>query len=307
MTEFLNTDRLIERIPALMMQAKKDLIIVVPFIQLSESMRKALSHADTKNVEITIICRYKEVKPKDAKFLESLKNINIFSHPNVHAKCYYNEENVIITSLNLTSHSERNNREMGVQVYKYEQFEDDMDAPWENEEFEDFENDLVTELQNLLNGSTYLVKSASSQKEGFNCSLMTTHRDRLEELCKKVNKKFSPKRFRVEDLEYVDYLICENYFDKINLRIKDINQRFEFEPNKGAISIWNKKLKPLHQKSFEIEYKGEQFEFTIYLNTGAKLNIVGYHEELELEDLLVVWERVLSRVSNYFTPELLKI
>ncbi len=45
-----------------------------------------------------------------------MKNARIYFLGNLHAKCYFNEQSMVITSLNLYDFSEQNNREMGVLV-----------------------------------------------------------------------------------------------------------------------------------------------------------------------------------------------
>jgi phosphatidylserine/phosphatidylglycerophosphate/cardiolipin synthase-like enzyme len=313
MTEFLNTEKLLLHIPEIIKNAKEELIIVVPFISLSKAVSKALKEADEKGVEVTIICRYDEVNSRDVTFLENLKNLNIFSHPNVHSKCYFNGDKIVITSLNLTAHSEKNNREMGVCVSRYEcwdgdyEFDEDYDEIEENDDYIEFADDLKMELQNLLNGSDFVLKSKRTNSDAFNCSLLDTEQDRIEKLCEALNNKFSPKRFYIEDQENSDYITCENYHDKLDLRIKDIEGRIEFEPNKGGVTIWKSKLKVLNEKTFSIESKGKKYEFKFYLNKGAKLNIVGDYEEMSIEERLEMWDKVLIRISKFFTPELLKL
>lgn len=46
--------------------------------------------------------------------LYRLDNLELYYLDNLHAKCYFNEENMIISSMNMYEYSEKNNREMGV-------------------------------------------------------------------------------------------------------------------------------------------------------------------------------------------------
>jgi len=307
MITFLNTEKLLNVIPDTIYNAQKELIIVVPFIRLSNPIMDALRAADIKGVETTIICRFSEVSLKDGNFLKKLENLNVFSHPNVHSKCYYNENTIVITSLNLTSYSERNNREMGVKVSRYFNWGDDYEDQFENNEFMDFADDLRMELQQLLNSSDFIIKSKKAGQLGYKCTLLNNNRDKLEQICYELNSRLSPKRFSIEELEYVNYIVCENYFDKITLRIKDVYRRIEFEPTRGEISSWHNKFKPLHQEVLRVPFNGSEYEFTIFLNSGAKLNIVGYYDDLEFSDRLDLWNAVLKQISTFFTKELLKI
>jgi hypothetical protein len=45
-----------------------------------------------------------------------LKNLTLLFYEHVHAKCYFNEETMVITSMNMYEFSEKTNREMGVLI-----------------------------------------------------------------------------------------------------------------------------------------------------------------------------------------------
>src|SRR5690606_16757063 len=45
-----------------------------------------------------------------------LNKVGLFFFENLHAKCYYNEIKMVITSMNMYEFSEKNNREMGVLI-----------------------------------------------------------------------------------------------------------------------------------------------------------------------------------------------
>ena len=50
--------------------------------------------------------------------LNKLNNLTVMFLENLHAKCYFNEKSMVITSLNLYDYSEQNNREIGVLIDK---------------------------------------------------------------------------------------------------------------------------------------------------------------------------------------------
>ena len=54
---------------------------------------------------------------------QNFKNIKIYFLNNLHAKCYLNENMALITSMNLYGYSEENNREMGIEIQKKENYE----------------------------------------------------------------------------------------------------------------------------------------------------------------------------------------
>lgn len=53
MAEFLNRKKLVEWIPKLIESSEKDLIIISPYIQISERILQLLRTAERKGVEIT--------------------------------------------------------------------------------------------------------------------------------------------------------------------------------------------------------------------------------------------------------------
>ena len=54
--------------------------------------------------------------------------MNIFFHRDLHTKCYFNESNLVLTSMNLIEYSEKHNREMGVFIDKKSEPEQYNDA-----------------------------------------------------------------------------------------------------------------------------------------------------------------------------------
>lgn len=85
---------------------------------MSQLIAERLQYASKKGVVITIVFGKCEMKDDQLEILGKIKNIEIVYVDNLHAKCYYNESKMIITSMNLHSFSETNNREMGVLIDK---------------------------------------------------------------------------------------------------------------------------------------------------------------------------------------------
>ncbi|WP_418884520.1 phospholipase D-like domain-containing protein [Cognataquiflexum nitidum] len=90
-----------EWIPRLISEAEKNLIIIVPYIKTSDRIFKYLWEANKRGVAITLIYRENKLFQTEKVKLNSLENLNLMHHPNVHAKCYYSENYLLITSMNL--------------------------------------------------------------------------------------------------------------------------------------------------------------------------------------------------------------
>lgn len=121
MVEFVTGEKLEDKITDIIWNAKKILIIVSPFIKLDDYFKK-LFEKHKNNPELKIIIVFgknetnlrKSLSKVDFDFFRTFLNISIVYCPNLHAKYYANEEDGIITSINLYDKSFEKNIEYGV-------------------------------------------------------------------------------------------------------------------------------------------------------------------------------------------------
>ena len=92
------------------------MVLISPFIQLPETLFQTLKDADRRKVEITLVYGKSKLSLRERSQLEQLDNLSLHFLENLHAKCFFNEADMVITSMNLYDHSEQSNREMGVLV-----------------------------------------------------------------------------------------------------------------------------------------------------------------------------------------------
>lgn len=116
MAEFLTTSGTSFNLENIILDAKTKLILVSPYLQISKTFYERLKDASNRNVAIKIIYGKEEINPNEKKQLAELENLELFYFENLHAKCYFNENKMIITSMNMYQFSEKNNREMGVLI-----------------------------------------------------------------------------------------------------------------------------------------------------------------------------------------------
>lgn len=116
MVEFLTTNGTSYHIENIIIEAKAKLVLVSPYLQISKTFYERLKDASNKKVNIKIIYGKDELKPNERNSLAELKDIELFYFENLHAKCYFNETKMVITSMNMYEFSEKNNREMGVLI-----------------------------------------------------------------------------------------------------------------------------------------------------------------------------------------------
>lgn len=90
--------------------------MVSPYLKLSKTFFERLKDASERHVSVKIVYGKDELKPNERNFLAELKNAELFYFQNLHAKCFFNESKMVITSMNMYEFSEKTNREMGILI-----------------------------------------------------------------------------------------------------------------------------------------------------------------------------------------------
>ena len=116
MAEFLTTRGVSLHIENIIKTAKNRLVLISPFVRIPENLFQNLKDADRQKVKITLVYGKDKLNPDEKDKLAQLNNLSIYFLENLHAKCFFNEEFMVITSMNLYDFSEQKNREMGVLI-----------------------------------------------------------------------------------------------------------------------------------------------------------------------------------------------
>ena len=116
MAKFLTTLETSAKIERIIRQAQKELTLITPYLKLTQIFIDRLIEADNRNVKIKLIYGKEELDSNDLEQIKKLKNLELYFCENLHAKCYFNENLMVISSMNLHEFSQTNNREMGVQI-----------------------------------------------------------------------------------------------------------------------------------------------------------------------------------------------
>lgn len=116
MAKFLNTRKAVSEIEDLIRNAEQRLILISPYLKLSKDFKELLKYRNSKDKITTVIFGKQELNPNEMKFLQSLRFVILKYNQDLHAKCYLNDDKMIITSLNLYEFSMNNNKEMGVLI-----------------------------------------------------------------------------------------------------------------------------------------------------------------------------------------------
>ena len=116
MAEFLRTQDISARIAEIIRHAEHSIVLISPVIKINDVLFGSLKDAGRKSVKTTLVFGKEELKPDVKEQLAELENISVYFRKTLHAKCFYNEKQMVITSMNLYDFSEVNNIEMGILI-----------------------------------------------------------------------------------------------------------------------------------------------------------------------------------------------
>lgn len=123
MAKFLITSGVSYNVEDIVQKAKAEIILITPFLKFNRNIMIRLLDANKKGVTIIIIFGKDQLQEKQREFLKKLDNLTLYFLKNLHAKCYFNEHKLLISSMNLYEFSEKHNREMGILVERKEDTE----------------------------------------------------------------------------------------------------------------------------------------------------------------------------------------
>jgi phosphatidylserine/phosphatidylglycerophosphate/cardiolipin synthase-like enzyme len=118
MAKFLNTTGVSYHLEELIKGTKDRLILISPYLQFTDRIKEHLSNLNIQKRDIRIIYRENKLQLEENNWLEGQIGIRTSLCKNLHAKCYINENEAIITSMNLYEFSQQNNNEMGIYISK---------------------------------------------------------------------------------------------------------------------------------------------------------------------------------------------
>ncbi len=118
MAEFLTTQGVSLRLSEIITNAQERLYLVSPYLQINQLLNERIEDkVHRSKIDIRVI--YREINPKqmeEKEWLESMASIKTSVRKNLHAKCYLNEKEALLTSMNLYQFSQEHNDEMGILV-----------------------------------------------------------------------------------------------------------------------------------------------------------------------------------------------
>ena len=115
MAMFLTTTGVSHRLEEIIKNAEERLVLISPYLKVNSRLRDLLEHKNLLKVDIRVVYGKKRSQ-SDTKWLKTLGSVKAGYCANLHAKCYMNEKEALITSMNLHEFSQVNNEEMGILV-----------------------------------------------------------------------------------------------------------------------------------------------------------------------------------------------
>ena len=116
MAKFLKTTGVSHHLEEIIDKARDKVVIISPYLKINDRLKGILEDKDRMKINIHVVYGKNELQPSESAWLQDLNSIRTTFLKNLHAKCYLNEDNALITSMNLYEFSQQNNEEMGILV-----------------------------------------------------------------------------------------------------------------------------------------------------------------------------------------------
>ncbi len=115
MAEFLTREGIVDHIGRIIKEAEKEIVLISPYINADNDTKKLIEDT-TRAVTIHVIYGKREkLKQNEREFFDQ-RSVKLSYRKDLHAKCYLNEKEAILTSMNLYEYSQLYNDEMGILV-----------------------------------------------------------------------------------------------------------------------------------------------------------------------------------------------
>ena len=121
MAKFLTTTGISYRLEEIIKTAEERLVLISPFLRVNERIKELLEDKDRLKMDVRVIYGKNQLQPEENNWLESMASIRTSYCKNLHAKCYLNENEALLTSMNLYEFSQVNNNEMGILISREEE------------------------------------------------------------------------------------------------------------------------------------------------------------------------------------------
>ena len=116
MTKFFATTGVSHSLEEIIKNASERLVLISPYLKVNDRLKELLEDKDRMKIDVRVIYGKSELQPEESDWLDSMASIRTSFCKNLHAKCYLNENEALVTSMNLYEFSQVNNYEMGLLI-----------------------------------------------------------------------------------------------------------------------------------------------------------------------------------------------
>jgi hypothetical protein len=245
MAKFLETQAISNELMRLIKEAKEKIILISPYLKVNAQIQeriKTKSKIGTLS-EIVIVYGKSELKESELHWIKEIEDLKVYEKPNLHAKCYLNEEKAIICSMNLYEYSQQNNIEMGLMITKQH------DADAYNELVEEINNIKVNGIRRKFNEEVQIAPPAEATKKATSVDVKKplTAQQQLKFEILKDWRKYKSKEEKSKAYEILTDDEISNIAYKDNITA---NELFGILPKKSAIKYGDEIVSVLKQASY---------------------------------------------------------
>jgi len=221
--KIINPNEIGAKISTLITEAFEKFYVVSPYIDLSnwKKITVNLKNATQRGVKIKFFIR--EIREKDSIILKSL-GIEIIQIKGLHTKLYFNEKEVIVSSMNLYEFSDLHSIDIAMNFKKpkeyekvYDYFISHINSKKEESKFD--ENETQRELGKLSNYLVEIFPDAriTATKTYLFSKYLHNKFDVFIEL-DHLSLKYPVRNPEQIEIDQISDLICNNYEGKVNVK-----------------------------------------------------------------------------------------
>lgn len=118
MAKFLTTTGMSAALEDIIKTAKQKVVLISPYLKLNDRLRGLLEDRNRLEIDLRLVYGKSDLHPEELARLRQMRMLRLYFVKNLHAKCYLNEEQALIGSMNLYEFSQVNNEEMGILVQR---------------------------------------------------------------------------------------------------------------------------------------------------------------------------------------------
>jgi phosphatidylserine/phosphatidylglycerophosphate/cardiolipin synthase-like enzyme len=152
MAKFLNTSGVTYHLEELLKNTRDKLILISPYLQFSDRIKEHIQYLNIQKKDIRIVYRENKLHSDENNWLAGQIGVRTSVCKTLHAKCYMNDHEAILTSMNLYEFSQVNNNEMGIYITK------DLDPELYKSTFEEAQRILTISQELIVTAHERLVK-----------------------------------------------------------------------------------------------------------------------------------------------------